>query len=94
MVSVKTDINSLKKQVNNNGNNLNHLNKKIDKMKTREEAIFEQTAILTEFRTEVNYKLNKLDDSFEFIKHKTTDNEKEIYEIKKRIRENNYKVSE
>jgi len=58
------------------------LNLILDKIDERTGAIFEQTAELSEFRTEVNLKLNSYKKDFKFIEDKLLEHEKEIYKLK------------
>ncbi|MBT9147162.1 MAG: hypothetical protein DDT32_00914 [Syntrophomonadaceae bacterium] len=48
-------------------------------------AVYEQTAMLSEFRTETNNKLNDISNTADFLMHKGSQTEKEIFAIKKDI---------
>jgi chromosome segregation ATPase len=49
-------------------------------------AIFDQTADLTEFRTATNGSLTELKRDVSFLKHKLQQNEEEIFDIKNHIK--------
>ncbi len=48
-------------------------------------SVYDQTAMLTEFRTETNNKLNDISNTVDFLMHKGSQAEKEIYAIRKDI---------
>ena len=49
-------------------------------------AINDQTADLTEFRTDITIRLDNAAKDIKFIKHKITDNEQEIFDIKDHLK--------
>lgn len=49
------------------------------------DAVYDQTAELTEFRTETRQNLNAISDNIRFLLHKETENEKEIYLLKEKM---------
>ena len=57
----------------------------VKELSRRMNAIYEQTAMLTEFRTETNNKLGDISNTIEFLMHKSSQTEKEIYTIKKEM---------
>ncbi len=48
------------------------------------DAVYDQTAELTEFRTETRQNLNAISDNIRFLLHKEMENEKEIYLLKEK----------
>ncbi|AZR72597.1 hypothetical protein BBF96_03860 [Anoxybacter fermentans] len=71
-VTIQADIKELKI-------NQEHIAKKID-------AIADQVASLTEFKTETINRLDKIADDLDFIKHKGLQNKKEIFLLKKNFK--------
>ncbi len=60
--------------------------RKFDNLSVKTESIFEQTARLTEFRTEVNEKLDNIQNSIDFLTQKEAVNEREIYNLKQQYK--------
>ncbi len=56
-----------------------------ERIEKKLDTVHDQTANLTEFRTEANMKLDRVAEVIEFLKHKEYQNEQDIYSIKKRI---------
>lgn len=54
-------------------------------IKNKVNAINEQSAELTKFRTETNNRLDKISDDLDFLTHKELQNEKEIFKFKRII---------
>lgn len=64
---LKQDVSSLKEDVTNLGHRLERVENRVEsvanrlvRVENKLDAVYEQTAILTEFRTEANMKLDKL----------------------------------
>ena len=55
-------------------------------LKTSNETIMAQTAGLTEFRTEVNQKLDLVVADIDFLKEKEYQNERDLFRLKKVVR--------
>ena len=49
------------------------------------DSVYDQTAELTEFRTETRQNLNAISDNIRFLLHKEMENEKEIYLLKEKV---------
>ena len=60
----------------------NKVDKRLDTIENKIDAVIEQTAMLTEFRTETMESIAKLQDDIKFLMYKETENEKNIYLIK------------
>jgi len=64
---------------------LKNLKEGQERIEKKLDAVNNQTANLTEFRTETNMKLDKIVEDIDFLKHKEFLNEQDIFSIKKRI---------
>lgn len=64
---------------------LNQIESRLGRIETRQDAVFEQTAGLTEFRTEANRKLDDIANTVDYLTHKESQTEKDIFVIKKSI---------
>ena len=54
-------------------------------IKRKLDAVYEQTAMLTEFRTEINHRLDDIANTVGYLMHKDSQTEKELFLIKKSI---------
>jgi len=84
--SLKSDVSSLKSDIGILQVDVNEIKVDIIGLKASNEAIMSQTAMLTEFRTEVNEKLNQVMDDNEFLKSKEYKNEKDLFKLKQVVR--------
>jgi len=75
---IKTDVAILKSDMTEVKSDVKELSRKMD-------VVYEQTAGLTEFRTEANRKLDDIANTVDFLTHKESQTEKEIFVIKKNI---------
>lgn len=75
---IKTEMSSMNQRIGNLEAGQDRIEKKLD-------TVYEQTATLTEFRTEVNQKLDNLTDDVEFLKHKEYEHEQDIFRLKRNI---------
>ena len=78
--------NEIQKSVSSIENDVQDIKNQQQKNTKRLKAVFEQTAGLSEFRTEMNTKIDDLQDDLEFLTKKETENEKDIYKIKKKVK--------
>ncbi|WP_427340759.1 hypothetical protein [Caloranaerobacter sp. DY30410] len=60
--------------------------KRLDSIENKLDAINEQTADLTEFRTETKQELKDIKDTLKFIIHKEAENERDIHVLKQFIK--------
>lgn len=60
--------------------------KRLDSIENKLDAINEQTADLTEFRTETKQELKDIKDTLKFIIHKEAENERDIHVLKQSIK--------
>ncbi|MFW6030612.1 MAG: hypothetical protein ACOCRO_10255 [Halanaerobiales bacterium] len=65
--------------------NIHAIKDQQDKDSKRLKSVFEQTAALSEFRTEINNKIDDIKDEVEFLTKKEIENEKDIFKLKKRV---------
>ncbi len=85
-VEMQKNISNLQNKVDKMETKMDKIESDIKELKSDVKIIFDQTVNLTEFKTEVMEKLYEIVDNLEFIKHKEYQNEKEIYDIKRRLR--------
>jgi chromosome segregation ATPase len=78
MNTMQSDIKSLKE-------NQTSMQSDISEIKNKVTAINDQTADLTEFHTETNFKLNKLSGDLDFLTHKEFQTEKEMFHLKRKL---------
>lgn len=57
----------------------------ISEIKGKVNAVYDQTADLTEFKTSISDKLDKISEDIEYLTHKEHQTEKEVYSIKKKL---------
>lgn len=58
----------------------------ITEIKDKVNLVYDQTAELTEFRTETKDQLNTITGDIKFIKHKLHENEEEVFRIKDHLK--------
>lgn len=94
--SLKTDVHELRDNFQILKSDVQTLKTEVQELKSSNEAIKIQTAQLmefrtdiqnqfTEFRNEINQKLDQLIDDIDFLKSKEYQNEKDLYKLKKVI---------
>ena len=78
--NIKTTQSSMQNDISNIKNDICHINSKLD-------SVVDQTANLTEFRTEANKNFSDIKDTLKFLLHKEIETEKEIFKLKQ-VKEN------
>lgn len=78
ITDMKTEITGMKAEITDIKASQNRLEKKLD-------DVYNQTADLTEFRTEANTKLDKISDDIEFLKHEEYQTKQDIFKLKKNL---------
>ncbi len=63
-------------------NNQNDMKKDIFDIKSKLNSVVDQTADLTEFKTQTNKNFNDIKDTLKFLLHKEIETEKEIFKLK------------
>ena len=63
-------------------NGLIDLKKDLNEIKVKMDAVIEQTAVLTEFKTETEQQFGEIKDTLHFVLHKEIVTEKELYLLK------------
>ena len=79
IVSMKSDIHSLKDDNKEIKLELNKINKKLD-------AVFEQTADLTEFKTITSDNIESIKKDIKFVKRKVKDTEEDVFVIQDHLK--------
>ncbi|OSA89541.1 UNVERIFIED_ORG: hypothetical protein B2H93_15885 [Clostridium botulinum] len=62
------------------------INTKVDRIEKKLNSVHEQTADLTEFRTETKYKLNTVSQDVKFVKHKVQETEEDVFSIQSHLK--------
>lgn len=84
--TLKTDVNILKEDVNTLKADVIDLKEGQVRIEKKLDIVFDQTASLTEFETQVNEKLDRLHYDMSFISQKELENEKQIFFIKQDLK--------
>ncbi len=82
---MKTEISGMKTEMGTMKDEINTIKTDISEIKCKVDAISEQTAILTEFRTETMQRFELIESSIEVLGKENFNNKIELVEIKKRI---------
>lgn len=72
-------IENMDKKIDSHTESLNEINRKLD-------SIYDQTADLTEFRTEMIDKTNEIVNDTQFIKHKLNRTEEDVFSIQNHLK--------
>lgn len=56
-----------------------------ERIEKKLDDVYNQTADLTEFRTEANTKLDKISDDIDFLKHEEYQTKQDIFKLKKNL---------
>lgn len=62
------------------------INTKVDRIENKLDGVHEQTADLTEFRTETKHKLNTISQDVKFVKHKVQETEEDVFSIQSHLK--------
>jgi len=79
-------LDNLDKKVGDLDNKIDNLQQGQSRIEKKLDAVYNQTADLTEFRTSTSDNLTKICKDVSFIKHKLHQNEEEIFDIKSHIK--------
>lgn len=82
---ILNELKELKENQNFMQKQMNELQANVLEIKSKVTAINEQTANLTEFQTNINIKLDKIENELDFLIHKELQTEKEVFYIKKKL---------
>jgi len=61
---------------------LDSLENGLNEIKVKLDAVCEQTAVLTEFKTDTEYQFADIKDTLHFVLHKEIETEKELFSLK------------
>ncbi len=82
LADVKTDLADVKTDLADVKTDLGDVKTDLADVKTKLDAVYEQTAVLSEFRTDTDLEFREVKKSLDFILHKEMKNEREIYYLK------------
>jgi len=82
---IKSDVNSLKLDMSEVKADINELKEGQCRIEAKLDSVYDQTADLTEFRTESLESLNRIEDDVNFLTHKETQNEKMLFNLERKV---------
>ena len=82
---ILNELKELKENQNFMQKQMNELQANVLEIKSKVTAINEQTANLTEFQTNINIKLDKIENDLDDLTHNELQTEKELFYIKKKL---------
>ncbi|HPT90127.1 MAG TPA: hypothetical protein PK033_07180, partial [Acetivibrio sp.] len=82
---MKDEMSTMKTEISTMKNDIGTIKTDISELKHKVDAISEQTAILTEFRTETMQRFQLIESSIEVLGKENFSNKVELVEIKKKI---------
>lgn len=85
MESMEDRLESMDNRISNLEIGQNGMKTDIKEIKHKVNVINDQTALLTEFRTKTNEKLDKISEDIEFLKYEEYQTKQDIFKIKKRF---------
>jgi len=65
---------------------LTQIQSDVTEIKTKVDSVIDQTANLTEFRTETNTKLDIISNDIEFLKHQDYQTKQDLFNIKRNLK--------
>ena len=85
MVSVKSDVSTLNDNMTVVKEDIVDLKGGQARIESKLDAVYNQTADLSEFRTETRQGISDIKDTMRFILHKEIETEKEIFKLKEKV---------
>lgn len=85
ITEIKLDVSGLKSDVSGLKTDVADLKTDVADLKTGQEIIKVQVAELVEFRIEAKQKLDQLVDDVSYLKYKESQNEEDLYKLKKHL---------
>ena len=79
---VKNDVTGIKTELNEVKNDVAGIKFELGEVKTKLDAVCEQTAVLTEFKTDTAQHFADIKETLGFVLHKEIENERELYVLK------------
>lgn len=83
--TLKVDANTLKVDVNTLKVDVNTLKEGQCRIEAKLDSVYDQTADLTEYRTESLDVLNRIEEDVDFLTHKETQNEKMLFNLDRKV---------
>ncbi|MFZ5945124.1 MAG: hypothetical protein ACOYVD_13560 [Bacillota bacterium] len=82
---LKTDVSTLKTDVNTLKTDVSDLKVITKRLEERQEMIYKEVGGLLEFRAGVNEKFDKLTETIDYLKHKGSETEQQLFIIKRKL---------
>ena len=79
---VKNDVAGIKVELSEVKNDVISIKTELSEIKTKLEVIYEQTAVLTEFKTDTAQQFVEIKETLSFVLHKELENERDLYVLK------------
>ncbi|MBU4542254.1 MAG: hypothetical protein KJ774_13740, partial [Firmicutes bacterium] len=79
---VKNDVAGMKVELSEVKNDVAGMKDELSEVKTKLDAVCEQTAVLTEFKTDTEQHFADIKETLGFVLHKEIENERELYVLK------------
>ncbi|AZR72211.1 hypothetical protein BBF96_01640 [Anoxybacter fermentans] len=86
ITKMQSDIAKIQSDITKMQSDITNLKSEVKEIKLDLKTVMEQTAELTEFRTETIRKFDKISNDIDFIKHKELQNEQDIFYLKKNFK--------
>ena len=79
---LETGLNGVKSELGEVKNDVAGMKDELSEVKTKLDAVCEQTAVLTEFKTDTEQHFADIKETLGFVLHKEIENERELYVLK------------
>lgn len=80
--NLESDINGIKSDINGIKNELSELKDATARIEAKQQIIFDHTAKLSEYHTELKHEMEEIKDHLRFNTYKITENEREIFKLR------------
>ncbi|MDO9492915.1 hypothetical protein [Acetobacterium sp.] len=79
---VKSDVTGIKVELSEVKNDVTSIKTELSEIKTKLEVVYDQTAVLTEFKTDTARHFAEIKETLSFVLHKELENERDLYVLK------------
>lgn len=84
--SMQSDMKSMQNDIKDLKSGQDRIEKRLDSVENKLDLVYNQTADLTEFKTQTNEKLNDISKDAGFIKHKLNRTEEDVFNIQSHLK--------